>query len=105
MLSANYAFHNALVDGCAFPDRPSEDDPLVGVWAQEIDIRADTMEWTYGYLAPAYQPHSDADLDACIAFRRTDRGRALNEAIFTAVNDMSREFGLRAVRFMTGEDI
>lgn len=108
-LNASYAFHTGLADGGAFRDRPSEGQLLADVRAQERGIRAETIDWIHSYLALAYQPLSDDDLDVYIALGRTDRGRAMNDAIFTAFNDMhvdiSRELGLRAASFMAGEDI
>lgn len=108
-LNANYAFYAGLADGGAFPDGPSEDDLLAEVWAQEHEIRADTVDWIYGYLALAYQPLTEEDLAAYIALSRSDGGQALNDAIFTTFNDMyvdiSHELGLRAARFLIGEDI
>lgn len=66
-LNASFAFYTGLADGGAFPGRPSRDELLADVWAQEFEVRADTIDWIYGYLVLAYQPLSDDDLAAYIA--------------------------------------
>ena len=79
------------------------------MWAQEEDIRADTEEWVYSYLALAYDPLSNEDIEAYIALSRSDEGRALNRALFGAFDDLfvdiSRRLGMGASRFLVGEDI
>jgi hypothetical protein len=61
------------------------------------------------YLAMAYQPLSDADLEAYIAFSRTPEGQVLNRALFAAFdalfNALSRDLGLAAARLMAGQDL
>ena len=85
-LTSNYQFFRGLSDGNAFD--MSEDEMIAEVWAQEEEIRADTEEWLMGYLLMAYQPLSDEELEAYIAFSRTDAGQALNRGLFDGFNAM-----------------
>jgi hypothetical protein len=79
-LTSNYQFYRGMVDGKAFD--LSEDEMIADVWEQEAEVRADTIEWLYGYLFMAYQPLEDADLEAYVVFSQTDAGRALNAGLF-----------------------
>ena len=85
-LTSNYQFFRGLSDGNAFD--MSEDEMIAEVWAQEEEIRADTEEWLMGYLLMAYQPLSDEELEAYIAFSRTNAGQALNRGLFDGFNAM-----------------
>jgi hypothetical protein len=108
-MNSNYAFYMGLLEGEAFDDSLTEGQILSDVWAQEQDIRDDTEEWVYSYLALAYDPLSDGDIEAYIALSRTAEGRALNLALFGAFDDLfvdiSRRLGEGAARFLVGEDI
>lgn len=96
------------MDGGTFPERPSEDDLLTGFWAQELQIRAETVEWVYVFPGARLRA-AIRRLDACIALSQTGQRRVLNDAIFTAFNDMyvgiSRVLECRAARFMTVERV
>lgn len=108
-LNANFAFYLGLVDGGAFDYALTEDQILTEVWAQEPDIRESTSEWVHSFLYMAYQPLSDADLEAYIAFSETEAGGDLNAALFAAFDlmfeDVSRGLGLGAARYMAGEEL
>ena len=108
-MNSNYAFYIGLLDGNAFPRRLSENEVLADVWSQEDEIRDDTTEWVYSYLLMAYQPLSDEDLEVYTAMSRTEEGRALNRALFAAFDDVfvdiSRNLGIAAARFISGQDI
>lgn len=108
-MNSNYAFYLGLMDAGAFDQAMTESEVLADVWAQEDEIRADTEIWVYSYLAMAYQPLDDADLEAYVALSETDAGRALNRALFAGFDEMyvaiSRALGGAAARFMMGEDI
>ena len=108
-LNSNYAFYIGLLEGEAFGGSLSEEQILSDVWSQEEEIRADTEEWLYSYLALAYQPLSDDDLDAYIALSETEDGQVLNTAIFKAFevisNEISLNLGKAAAYVMSGEDI
>lgn len=108
-LNANYAFYTGLVDGGAFGFDLTDDQILTEVWAQEPEIRQNTAEWVTSFLYMAYQPLSDADLEAYIAFSETRAGRDLNAALFatfdTIFEDISRALGLGAAQFLAGEEL
>ncbi|WP_099824081.1 DUF2059 domain-containing protein [Oceaniglobus indicus] len=108
-MNSNYAFYSGLLDGDAFNGDMTEADVLADVWGQEPTIRADTIEWVYGYLTLAYQPLSDADVEAYTALARTTEGQAMNQAIFGAFDAMyvtiSRALGQGAAQFISGEDL
>ena len=108
-LNANLAFYQGMLDGVAFPDPVGQDQAIADVWAQETEIRTETEHWLYSYLGMAYQPLSDADLDAYVAFSAGAAGKALNRALFAAFDTMftgiSRDLGLGAARYLSGQDI
>jgi hypothetical protein len=108
-LNANLAFFKGMAEGGAFEGEMTEDQMLSNVWSQEPDIRGETEVWLYPYLALAYQPLSDDDMDAYLAFSELDAGKALNAAVFAAFDDLftaiSADLGRAAARQMQGEDI
>lgn len=108
-LNSSYAFYLGLIDGGAMPAGMTPEVALQEVWAQEPDIRSDTTEWIYSFLLMAYQPLSDADLEAYTAFSQTPAGNDLNAALFTAFNgmfdDISRALGLASSRFMVSQEL
>lgn len=108
-LNANLAFFKGMAEAGAFDEGMTEDQMLSNVWSQEPDIRGETEIWLYPYLALAYQPLSDDDMDAYLAFSDLNEGKALNAAVFEAFNDLftsiSAELGRAAARQMRGEDI
>lgn len=108
-MTSSLAFFEGLAEGGAFEDGLSEEEMLATVWGQEQDIRRETREWVYAYLALAFEPLSDADVEAYTALSQTPEGRALTGAMFRAFDEMladiARRLGLGAARFMAGEDI
>lgn len=86
-----------------------EDQMMSDVWGQEDQVRADTTTWLYSYLVLAYEPLSDADLEAYIAFSETPAGQKLNAALFSAFDavftQVSYDLGRAAIRAMQGSDI
>jgi hypothetical protein len=87
----------------------TEDQMLQNVWSQEPAIRDETETWLYPYLALAYQPLSDDDMQAYLAFSKLPEGKAINAAVFAAFNvlfsDISGQLGQAAAKQMHGEDI
>lgn len=108
-LNSNYAFYTGLMEGGDFPQSLSEDEILADVWSQEPEIRTNTTEWVASFLFMAYQPLSDADLEAYIAFSETPAGKDVNEALFVAFDglfvDISRNLGRASSRFMTRQEL
>ena len=108
-MNASLAFYLGLLEGGAFPAEMTEGQLLSEVWAQEPDIRESTTEWVYSFLNLAYQPLSDADLEAYIAFSETEPGQQLNRAMFSAFdevfNRISGELGRGAAYYMLTDQI
>ncbi|MEM9249126.1 MAG: DUF2059 domain-containing protein [Pseudomonadota bacterium] len=108
-LNSNWAFYQGLDAGGAFQGTLTEEEMLSDVWGQEAEIRADTTDWVFSYLAMAYQPLTDAEIGAYTELSRSDAGEALNTALFAAFDvlftTISRDLGLAAATFMAGEDI
>jgi hypothetical protein len=107
-LNGNFAFYQGLIDAGAVGGI-SADDMLADVWAAEPQVRADMQDWLFPFLAMAYAPLSDEDLQSYITFSQTAAGRALNGALFAAFDALgavqSRGMGLAAGRLMAGQDI
>jgi len=108
-MNANYAFYLGMLDGGGLTGGLTEDEILSTVWSQEPDIRQNTTEWVYSYVLLAYQPLSEEEFDAYIAFSKTEAGQDLNTALFAAFDDMydgiSRALGRAASQHMIGEDL
>lgn len=108
-MNSNYAYVTGLLDGGALPRETTEDDVLSDIWAQEAQVRAEATEWVYSFLLAAFEPVSDADLEALIAFSGTEPGQALNRALFDAFDSlfsgMSRALGLAAARHMMTREL
>ncbi len=108
-LNSNFAFYLGLAGSGAFPIEMSEDDMLADVWSQEPDIRAETVDWLYAYLALAYGPLEDTQVQGYIDVAASDAGQELNVALFEAFDvlyrQISRELGLAAGQLVVGEDI
>lgn len=108
-MNSNFAFYSGLSEGEAFGDALTESEILADVWDQEQEIRADTEEWVYSFLALAYDPLADEEVEAYTALSKTDEGQALNRALFGAFDELfvsiSRRLGFGAAGFMVGQDI
>lgn len=108
-MNANLAFYQGMAETGGFGLALTEDQILSDVWGQEPEVRANTEEWLFPYLALAYRPLSDADLEAYTAFWESAAGKQLNRALFAAFDvvftDISRDLGRAAARQMQGDDI
>ncbi|MFA8443212.1 hypothetical protein [Yoonia sp.] len=108
-LNSSYAFYTGLIDGGAMPAGVTGETALQDVWAQEPEVRKDTTEWVYSFLLMAYQPLSDAEMEAYIEFSRTDAGQDMTDALFAAFDgmfeDISRGLGLASARFMISQEL
>jgi hypothetical protein len=108
-MNANLAFYQGMAESGGFAEDMTEEQILLDVWGQEPEVRANTEEWLFPYLALAYQPLSDEDLEAYTAFWETAAGKRLNTALFAAFDvvftDISRDLGRAAARQMQGDDI
>ncbi len=108
-MNSNFAYYLGLMQGGAVQPGMTEEDVLAQVWDQEAEIRQTTTEWVYAFLLMAYQPLSDADLEAYIAFSETPAGKELNQAVFTAFDgmfvDISKALGVASARYMVGDTL
>lgn len=108
-LNASLAFYRGMAAGGAFEGGLTEGQMLADVWSQEAEVRREMQEWLFPFLALAYQPLSDDDLQAYVAFSETPAGQTLNAAIFAgfaAVFDaVSQDLGLAAAQMLSGQDL
>ncbi len=108
-MNANLAFYRGMSDGGGFGAALSEQDMLAEIWGQEAQVRADAEDWLWPYLALAYQPLSDEELQAYQRFSETSEGKRMNAALFAAFDEafvqISRDLGRAAARMVRGEDI
>jgi hypothetical protein len=108
-MNANLAFYRGMIDGGLDDPALDEGAMMADLWGQEDQVRADTEAWLFPYLALAYAPASDADLEAYIAFSLTPEGRALNTVLFAAFDALfvrlSYELGVAAALFLQGQDL
>lgn len=108
-LNSNYAFYSGLMQGGELDGTMSDAQILSDVWDQEPEIRTSTTDWIYSFLMLAYDPASDADLEAYIAFSQSDAGQQLNTALFDAFDgyfeDISFKLGQEAARMLSGAEL
>lgn len=108
-LSGNLAFMQGMRASGAYGPALPEDQLLSDVWAQEAQIRDDTASWLNAYLGLAYDPLSEAELEAYVAFSESPAGKRLNAALFTAFDAVYRQvsfdLGRAAGEAMQGSDI
>lgn len=108
-LNLRFTFYSGLADGGAFAQMIPEETLLAQVWALEPDVRRTTVEWLFAFQLLAYQDITDAELEAYVSLSNTPAGRAVNAALFAAINAMLAELtydvGTAAAGFIAGEDI
>lgn len=108
-LSGNLAFMKGMSGTGAYGAPLPEDQLMSDIWAREDQIRDDTNTWLYAYLGLAYDPLTEAELEAYVAFSESPAGRRLNAALFTAFDavfqEVSHDLGRAAGIAMQGSDI
>lgn len=108
-LNANLAFYRGMVEAGGLGEAVDEGTVLAEVWAQEEEVRGETRIWLMAYVAMAYDPLSDAELQSYIDFSATPAGQRLNAALFSAFDavfvQVSRDLGRAAGLQMIGQDI
>ena len=108
-LNGNLAFFQGMAESGGLGATMSDQDMLAEVRSQEADLRAQTQDWIFPFLAMAYTPLSDQDLRRYIDFANSPSGKALSNVLFLAFDQMStqqsRGMGLAAGRIMAGQDI
>lgn len=106
-LNANLAFLKGMA---AVGSGPEDTEALLAdVRGQAEQVRAETVDWLFPFLALAYQPLSDQDLKAYIAFSTSPEGQRLNRALFAAFDvlfsTVSADLGRAAGLELKGQDI
>lgn len=108
-MNANLAFWKGLAAAGGELGSTPEEEMLADVWAQEPEVRTQTTDWLFAYLALAYGPLPDEDLAAYIAYSRTPQGKRLNIALFAAFDAVfervSYDLGRAAGQQMMGQDL
>lgn len=108
-LNSSLAFYRGMVAGGALEEGLSESEMMADLWSQEPQVREETLNWVFPYLALAYQPISDAQLQGYIDFSESPAGQQLNTALFgafeTVFSGISEALGRSAAEFLAGEDI
>ena len=108
-LNANLAFFQGMAEAGGPLGEMTEEDMLSMVWGSEAEVRASTADWLMPFLAMAYEPLSDAELEAYIAISDIPEGRRVNAAVFAAFDslflDISHRLGRAVGREMIGQDI
>ena len=108
-LNANLSFYQGMAEGGAFGDEMTEDQMLADVWGQEAEVREQVADWLFPYLALAYAPLTDDELEAYITYSESPAGQQLNAALFAAFDGVftpvSKALGLAVARELQGQDI
>jgi hypothetical protein len=111
-MNSDIAYYRGFSAGAKDGMGLDDTDIMREVWAGEADARARVTEWVYGFSALAYQPLDEAEFDAYIEFGKSDAGRALNAAMFTAFDnvyaDLARGLGAGTALLMQtfdGQDL
>jgi hypothetical protein len=108
-LTGNLAFLQGMAREGTYGADVDDEQMMSDVWGQEDQVRTDTSAWLYSYMALAYQPLSDAELEAYIDFSETPAGQRLNAALFAAFDvvfkQVSYNLGRAAGRAALGSDI
>jgi hypothetical protein len=106
-LTFTYAFNLGLVAGGM--EDMSEADARADAWAQEGQVRDDTLEWLEAQLSVSMAPLTDAEVQDYIDLSETAAGGALNAALFQAFEPaftrIARGLGEGVARAMGGRDI
>lgn len=106
-MNADLAFLRAMaaVGGGAQDER----EMLAEVWGQEAEARAEIEAWLFPFLALAYQPLTDEELKAYVAFSVSPEGQRLNRALFAGFDavfqSVSAELGRAVGLELRGQDI
>lgn len=108
-LNSNLAFYMGMAAAGGPLEALPEADILSMVAGDEEATRASTIDWLFPFLALAYEPLSDEDLRAYVAFSASPAGQKVNDAMSEAFDRLfigiSRDLGRAAGREMAGQDI
>jgi len=105
---SNVAFALGVHETGGFPGLPI--DELVDMlWEGDEAAEVAIANWLNAYLMTAYGPLPEGDLQAYIAFSRSDIGQEYNAAIMASFDalfaDISYDLGRAAGRYMTQRDL
>ncbi len=108
-LNANLAFYKGMAESGAFEGGLPEDEMLAEVWSQEPEIRQQTEDWVFPYLAMSYSSLTEDELDDYVRFSASPEGQRLNNALFAAFDavfvPISQALGAAAAAQIEGQDI
>ena len=108
-LNANLALYRGLAQGNGLAPPMSDEDAMALVAGEEGQARAAAQAWLYPYLALAYKPLTDEELDGYVAYLTSDPGKKANLAMFHAFDalfaEISHDLGLAVSRRLAGQDI
>lgn len=108
-LNANLAFLRGVAMEGGEDMGMTETDMVNQVWSGEAETRDETVKWVFPFLNLAYQPLTNAELQAYIDFSNSPAGGRVNAAMFRAFDrlfdGLSRDLGRAYARQMVGQDI
>lgn len=108
-LNAALAFSRGFEQGGGYQVPMTEAQMLEDTWAQEPEIREETLGWMKAYLFLAYSPLSDAELERYITFAASPEGQALSKVMFAGFDALfvqtSREMGQAAALQLKGREL
>ena len=103
------SFNTGLAETAPARLRTPQDVLMEQVRGQERQIRAEIITWLGAYMALAYGPLDEADMDAYAAFLETPEGRhfftAMVEGFDQALRPVMQDLGHAAGVALTGQDI
>ena len=103
------AFNTGLAETAPARLRTPQDVLMEQVRGQERQIRAEIITWLGAYMALAYGPLDEADMDAYAAFLETPEGRhffaAMVEGFDQALRPVMQDLGHATGVALTGQDI
>ena len=108
-LNANLALYRGLALGGGLKSPMGDEDALAHVAGEERRARTAAQVWLYPYMALAYKPLADAELDGYVDYLTSDAGKKANMAMFHAFDALfagiSHDLGLAASQRLAGHDI
>jgi hypothetical protein len=108
-LTANLAFLQGMAETAPAAQAAPAEELMSEVWSQEASVRSSTTTWLYSYMALAYGPLSEAEMQSYIDYWATPEGKALNAALYAAFDaafvPVSRDLGRATGEALVGSDI
>lgn len=108
-MTTGLAFYRGLREGGGIAEPMTDQQVMSDLASSAGMVRGEVADWLYPYLALAYEPLSDQELQDYIAFLTSPEGMVLDQAVFAAFGDVfnrvSHDLGLAVSRRMAGQDI